>query len=279
MLRKALLFGGIFLLVVSAVLFARQRFMVTEAGLLIETEPQATVLIDGKQVGTTPFEFKTKPGRAKIKLIPFSENNSLVPYETEVNLTKDVKTVVRRFFAPKPDASSGYTFSFDRVGGSKASLAVVSLPDGAELSVDGKVVGITPYNLEPIEPGDHMVRIAAPNHNPIEVSLRVELGYKLTAIVDLAKSEEAIKVEEKVAQPTQKKVFVEILTTPTGFLRVRVEPSTTASESAKVTPGLRYSFLEERSSGGEIWYKIIYEGSDEGWISGQYAKKVEETSN
>jgi uncharacterized protein YgiM (DUF1202 family) len=50
-----------------------------------------------------------------------------------------------------------------------------------------------------------------------------------------------------------------------------MEPSTVATEAAKVNPGEMYPLLDEESG----WYKIEYQKDEEGWISGQYAEKYE----
>ena len=63
---------------------------------------------------------------------------------------------------------------------------------------------------------------------------------------------------------------IQVLDTPTGFLRVRANPSTGASELTQVKPGEKYSLLEEKSG----WYKIRVKEGLEGWVSGQYAKKL-----
>ena len=64
---------------------------------------------------------------------------------------------------------------------------------------------------------------------------------------------------------------MEVLDTPTGFLNVRQEASTSAEILTKINPGELYSLLDENNG----WFKIVYEDSKEGWISGQYAKKYE----
>jgi uncharacterized protein YgiM (DUF1202 family) len=48
-----------------------------------------------------------------------------------------------------------------------------------------------------------------------------------------------------------------------------MEPSTAASEAAKVNPGDRFLLLDEQSG----WYQIEYEQDQEGWISSTYAEK------
>jgi uncharacterized protein YgiM (DUF1202 family) len=72
-----------------------------------------------------------------------------------------------------------------------------------------------------------------------------------------------------IADPS--KPYVVIKDTPTGFLRVRIEPSTSASESGRVKPGEKYSIVDEKSG----WYEIKFDGVNNGWISGQYTSKVE----
>ena len=64
---------------------------------------------------------------------------------------------------------------------------------------------------------------------------------------------------------------LEILSTPTGWLRVRFEPSLEASEAAKVDTGKTFAYFEEQSG----WYQIEYEKGKKGWISAQYANPVE----
>lgn len=77
------------------------------------------------------------------------------------------------------------------------------------------------------------------------------------------------------SQQTRNVRKVEILDTPTGFLRVREEPSTSSSEIGRAKPGDRFSVLDVRDVGGGIWYKIAFTETQDGWISGQYAKKIE----
>ncbi len=71
--------------------------------------------------------------------------------------------------------------------------------------------------------------------------------------------------------PDPPKPFIIIEDTPTGFLRVRMEPSTTATEAGRVNPGEKYTILEEDNG----WYEIEYDEEKTGWVSGQYAEKVE----
>ena len=64
-----------------------------------------------------------------------------------------------------------------------------------------------------------------------------------------------------------------ILNTPTGFLRVREEPTISSLEIGRVKPQEEYELIEE----GDGWFKIKVippaGGDIVGWVSSQYSKK------
>jgi hypothetical protein len=68
---------------------------------------------------------------------------------------------------------------------------------------------------------------------------------------------------------------VQIKETPTGFLRVRQDASTSSAEVGRVKPGEQYAVLDSKTAGGVLWYKITYTETQDGWVSGEYAVKVE----
>ncbi|MEP7167093.1 MAG: PEGA domain-containing protein [Candidatus Woesebacteria bacterium] len=72
-----------------------------------------------------------------------------------------------------------------------------------------------------------------------------------------------------VKKSTTQKPYVEILTTETGFLRVRSTASVDGTELAKLAVGSTVPYASASSSG---WLKVSYEGASTGWVSGQYAK-------
>ena len=108
--------------------------------------------------------------------------------------------------------------------------------------------------------------------------INVDPGYKVSASFKLA-IDEAQKPtpkpsgtntkESTPSASTKTKSLVVIGDTPTGFLRVREEPSTNASEAAQVKPRDKFTLLDEDAG----WYKIEYVKGKEGWVSSQYATK------
>jgi len=269
--RKILITLVIIGVLVAAAFFGIGYLRPKSAGINIETSPQASVLINGEQVGRTPYEATRDPGEVIIKLIPDSFEKPLVPFETKLELTGGIQTVIRREFADPEETSSGIIISFERIGGKETSIAVVSVPDAAQISIDGTVRGFAPYKTSSITPGEHQLVISAPKHIDRTVLLKTVEGYKLTAVVKLAPAEDT-KEEVDLEQLVSK---VEILPTSTGFLRVRAEPTTSGEELARVDPGERYNYVETDEDTG--WFKIEYEEGEEGWISNEYGKLVEET--
>jgi hypothetical protein len=68
------------------------------------------------------------------------------------------------------------------------------------------------------------------------------------------------------------KPYVEILTTPTGWLRVRSEPNgLTENEVARVNTGQMFPYIESNDTG---WHKIEYETGKQGWVAASYTKVV-----
>ncbi|MEJ2347824.1 MAG: PEGA domain-containing protein, partial [Patescibacteria group bacterium] len=245
------------------------------AGLLIEGTPAANVFIDGEHVGRTPYDGTRNPGEVVIKLVPESFDSPLAPFETKVTLVSGIKTVIRREFGETDDDSSGEIISFEKMGGKETSLSIVSIPDAAQVSIDGSVRGFAPYKTSSITPGEHQIIVYAPGFFEKTFTVKAVEGYKLTTVVKLKPNGEEVPAEGEETPEEPKQEEVKILTTPTGFLRVRSEPSTAGEEVGQVTPGEKYPYLDTDEDTG--WFKIEYEDGEEGWISNTYAKKVDGT--
>lgn len=240
-----------------------------KASINIETTPSSLVYINGQQVGRTPYRSSVSPGEVIVKLVPEERDVVLAPFETKVNLISGIETVIRREFGETEDASFGEIISFEKIGGKEASLAVVSVPNNAQVSIDGVKKGFAPVK-NTVTPGEHQIIVSAPGSSERVLSIQTLIGYKLTAVVKLASTPESRKEE---APKEEKQTLVEILPTDTGFLRVREKPGPAGAEVAQVKPGQRFLFLEEDAETG--WYKIEYETGKEGWVSNTYSKKIE----
>lgn len=254
-----------------------------KAGLQVKSEPVASVFLDSRFLGRTPFEDRIEPGEYTLKLIPESTATTAASWQGKVILQANILTFVNRELGTSDLASSGEVISLERLSGKDTEISVVTVPDGASVKIDGQDKGTAPLLLRNVEPGEHEVSVSSPGFLSKSIKVKTTAGFKLTTtiqlavsgqgevsgVADTAKEEEVKKTENKQTTDMQKP-YVEILDTPTGWLRVRTEPSTAASEAGKVNPKEKYPLLEEKSG----WYKIKLDGT-QGWIKGSYAKKYE----
>jgi hypothetical protein len=259
-------------LVVLVILFLIGFFRPKGAGLLIEANPQSLVYINGEEVGTTPFETTRQPGEISLKIQPESAESPLPGFETNLNLTSGIQTVVRREFAPTQAEASGEIISFEKTGGKEASISFVAEPDAAKIAVDGLIRGYSPYKIASITPGNHQITFSATGFKDKNLSVKTQAGFKLILVVKLAVGEVVSPSPTPTPKP-ENVVMVKILSTPNNFLRVRSEASSTASELARVESGKSFVLIEESVPSG--WFKIEYEESKEGWVSAEYSQKVE----
>lgn len=279
---KKLVAGVIVLLGLGLVGFGIYKFAQSRrpnAGLKVETNPPALVFVDSTQVGQSPLEKLFKPGEVTVKLIPNSTTIALPTYQTKVRLSPGVYTVISRDFGKDESGSAGQTVTLEPQSAKTASLSVVVAgPDAASVLVDGQPQGFTPLIVNPVPVGDHQITVSAPGWQPRQIAAKALAGHKLVVNVKLAGSlpepsptpspDSSPSASPKIT--TTKKPYVEIKDTPTGFLRVRQQPSTSATEVGRVNPGDRYALLGEQSS----WYEISVDltATSSGWISAQYAE-------
>lgn len=281
------MFKKVFLIILvlfSGLLLSGCSLKKSPAAIQVTTSPTADVFIDGKSVGKTPYYGNNyKEGEITLKLIPESSAGSLLTWETKIKLNSGVLTLVDRNFSTSETAASGQILSLEKLKDSKqTSLSVVSDPDVALVKFDGELKGFAPISIDGISLGDHEVVISKDEYAEKKVKVKIVAGYRLIINVKLSGITNATEgvenqVEEKTtpsSKPTgssgeQAKVYVIISETPTGWLRVRQEPSTASAEVAKVNPKEKFLLLEEKTG----WYKIEYKTGSQGWISSSYAAK------
>jgi len=259
-------------LVVSfAVFFISTKVKPKMAGILIETIPTSTVLINSVQVGKTPYTGTFDSGEIDLKLVPDTSDKPLIVFETRLLLSPGIQTVVKREFGETLDLSSGEIISFEKTGDGGPSLAVVADPNSAEVFIDGKSYGFTPTKTSQITASAHQVVVGLDGYLERTVNVKAISGYKLTLIVKLVKDVNKLEPTPVPSATPMPQIKVEILSTPNGFLRVREEPDINSKELVKVKTGERFLLIDDLQ---KDWFKIEYVASQSGWISSQYAKKT-----
>lgn len=257
--------------------------------LRVNSVPVASTFLGNKHIGRTPIDEKADAGEYTIKLSPESTTPPLASWQGTIHVAPNLLTYVNASLAESEFATAVDILWLEKISGKQPELFITTNPDGATVALDGDTKGISPITLTNVSSGDHMVSVSAPGFAPRSVKAKITPGFRVVAQIKLALTGENEKPPEASASPsitpttTPKatptksagiepvKPYALIKDTPTGFLRVRMEPSTSSTEAGRVNPGEKYSIYDSQNG----WFQIKYDGANKGWISGQYADKIE----
>jgi hypothetical protein len=274
--------------------------------LKINANPASSVFLDNKHLGKTPYQDNINEGEYEIKLVSESTTVLASSWQGKVKVYGNLLTYINADLAESDFNSASDILWLEKITSNQSEISVITNPDGAAISIDGESKGITPSSLTGISPGDHTIAVSSPGFAPRSFKAKTTVGYKLFVVIKLALSSRTddltttliatssaspssilrptpLSIVKETLTPTEKitptgisgpnpvKPYVIIKETPTGFLRVRTEPTTQSSESARVNPGETYPYLDTKNG----WFQISVSESLNGWISGQYGTKVE----
>lgn len=272
--------------VVGIVKLIRGR-SVRQGEIRIESTAAAGIFLNDKHLGRTPYKDKVAAGDYTIKLVPEGTTPQLATWQGSITIGPNLLTYVNATLSESELSTAVDVLWLEKISAKNPELSVTTNPDGATVLVDDATRGVTPLSLADITTGDHTVTVTSPGFLTRTLKIKITPNYRVIATIKLALSPggsaapaasptPAIPVPGKTATssattPDPVKPFVIVKDTPTGFLRVRMEPSTSATEAGRVKPGEKYHI--EESKGG--WYQIKYSGQNTGWISGQYAERIE----
>ncbi|MBI2597428.1 PEGA domain-containing protein [Candidatus Daviesbacteria bacterium] len=236
-----------------------------KSGISIFSIPdQATVLIDNKEVGKTPFEDKN----LEVKQYTIKLEKEGVSWQGNIKLNSGTVTIINRDLAQNQASSSGEILTLNKGRG----ITVVSNPQQSEVEIDGKSYGITPISIN-LNTGEHSILVSHPNYLKRSIKASMPPEYNLTVSVDLALSEvDLTTVSAPVITQTPE---VLVKQTPTGFLRVRDQASLNGKEITKINTGEKLVLLEESAG----WDRVRLPDGKEGFVSSAYVEKVEKQTN
>lgn len=296
-MKKKLLFlillisGFVIFLLVNEFLLKNRTPM---GRIKIVAAPSAGVFIDNVALGKTPFEQKIEAGEYQVKLIPEGVAEETVSWQGKVQVVPDSLTYINRELGPSDIASAGEIFTVVPMENppeerGTGDVYVETEPSGAIVYLDNDEKGVSPLLMQGVTQGDHEISVFMPGFFRRTHKINVDAGHTTNTTFKLAldeaqkdinqvqqAAEEQAASEEAEIQRQQREAagivgdVVEILQTPTGWLRVRAEPTTNSAEVAKVNPGERYLLGEEENG----WYEIIFDDESSGWVSDDYAKIV-----
>lgn len=286
----------------SAIIFSGCTLGIGQkSGIQVTASSQVEVSLNNESLGKTPiYQDKGKPGTYTLRLTP--ADTSLQPWETQVSLVNGVYTVVDYQFGLTPDQSSYYILTYEKLTDkNRTEIVFVTTPSNTPVSIDGNPSGFSSSPITNITAGGHKITFAPAGYQEKSVGVNVKDGYRLIVNTQLATQTivptptptPTATPSAEIAEPTPTaksttnitplpkqstssatitKPYVEILDTPTGWLKVREDATVTSNELAKVNPGDRFSYRESSATG---WYEIEYTSGKWGFVSSQYAKLVE----
>ena len=120
----------------------------------------AAVAIDGKEIGITPWSGEIRPGNHKV----------LVSAKGFVKEERIVQV--------QPNRDADVTFALNREPG-PGKLHVETEPPEAQVSIDDKQVGTSPYTGE-VPPGEHRLEVANDGYKTIAQDLSIDPGQALS---------------------------------------------------------------------------------------------------
>lgn len=252
-----------------------------EGRLQVLSRPGAAVFLDNVMRGNTPYTNTLKEGEYLLKVVPDGVATQAASWQKKISLFAGSLTYVDVQLESTDIASWADVYWLTKLGmfNTSSSLVIDTEPSGALIYLDNDEKGVSPLTLDNVSKGSHELSAFMPGFSRRSKKITISPGYQLHGFIKLAldpgqKSQYTIQepvspiatAAASLKQPTNR---VQILDTPTGWLRVREEPTLAGSESARVNPGQLFELIDEQTG----WYKIKIDAGKQGWISSEYAEK------
>ncbi|MCL4360287.1 PEGA domain-containing protein [Patescibacteria group bacterium] len=259
--------------------------------LRINSDPSANVFLDSSSLGKSPYDEKVNAGEYTIKLVPDAATGTFAGWQGNVTVSPNLLTYVNANLSDSDFTTAVDVLWLEKISGTTSELSVTTNPAGAAVSLDGDTKGVTPLTLPGVAAGDHTLTLSSPGFLSRSFKIKTTPGYKLIGSIKLALFPGGVSNEEASPSPsitasetqggsspsgsvrgtgTPETPYIVVSDTPTGFLRVRMGPTTGATEAAQVKPGETFHVFDEQDG----WFEISYDGTNKGWVSGQYATET-----
>lgn len=246
-----------------------------KGALQVTANPKSNVYLNGKLIGQTPLCKCELPdmletGDYNIRLV--AESGSFPAFSEKITISKSVLTVVDWTF-DQGTSAEGSIINLTPLSDKKQNeLLISSFPSSVSVSVDNDLSGVTPVLFKKLTESDHEIKFAKEGYKEKVIRVRTVSGYKLSVSAFLGVEKDIVSspTPSSFPTPTASSLKIEILETPTGFLRVRESNSLNAQEITRVNPGEVFEFVEEK----EGWILIKLKDEKKGWVSAQYVRKI-----
>lgn len=277
---KVVLFTALIFVVIFGIMqfFAPDKFLESAfkrtGTLRADSTPASNVFVNNTLIGQTPLQVTYPEGVYTVKFVPTANNQNIGTYTASIRVFKNITTYIDRELAASDLNSSGIMLTLDKSSGENGQILVSTKPPGLFVSLDGEERGISPLFMDNVNTGEHDLGVRGEGFLSKSIKINTVKGYKLLADFQVAYDQEYKKkkdaLQNKDATPSaslsQQTQELQILSSTTGWLRVRSEPSLDASESAKVNSGDKFPYFDSK----EGWYQIEYAKGQRGWVNGEY---------
>lgn len=301
LLRLALFFS-------TSLLFSACTLFQSPKGMLrVISSVGADVYLDGKNVGTTPFSKNSlEVKKYQVKVVP--QDPALASEEAQIKLFPGVEATLDWQFGRNREESSGFILEIENAHKRNASeLEIITSPDNVPVTINNENKGFSPLVIDSLSPGGYQLGLQAPGYSDIARMVTLIKGKRMIVTVKLARKPVEIaspsaqlaplptpdlatpkpKVTPKpspklavqnssssgiLGTKTAQKPYIEVLETPTGFLRVRSQPSASGTILGQLNVG------DTAPYGGQTtdnWFKIVFGATSSAWVSGQYSRLVQ----
>lgn len=170
------------------------------SGLEVRTTNGADVQIylDELHLGQSPLEKRDiQPGTYTLRLEPSSTDQQ--PYETQIHLyPKTMTSVVWSFDGSQPSGNGEILELEPLASDERAELSVITVPEGAKISLDTQSYGLSPVVVDNVDPGQYTLSVDAVAHNKKAFTINIQPGYRLHVFARLTKEDAALQVDDSV---------------------------------------------------------------------------------
>ncbi len=194
------------------------------------TPSGAQVLIEGRVVGNTPLNIVLRPGRVDVEL----RLSGYQAFRTSVQVRPGETAVVNANLTPVVQ---------------NGVLQINSNPQGAQVLLNGRVVGNTPLNLT-VQPGRYDIELRLAGYQGFRASVTVGNGQTVPVNASLQALRGALEIFTNV----EARIFLdgqEVGQTRGGFLRLDQLESGSVQVVA-LAPGYRVVFRDVRVEPGRV---------------------------
>jgi hypothetical protein len=118
---------------------------------------------------------------------PETRRVNIVTGRPAESITIDLEPTAARTRPSTPGASPAAAAPAPERGSASGlgSLYVVSRPMGARVTVDGRLVGVTPLMLTDVSSGSHTIVLTADGHRPWQTTVQVKMGERTRVAASL----------------------------------------------------------------------------------------------